>query len=76
MVSSDGPSRRAHRPLYQARTRRIRKIHDILRDIEREWSAELGPKCLAELKELLLRVWESPLAREPARTARGTARIG
>jgi DNA-binding MarR family transcriptional regulator len=39
------------------------KIHEILRDIEREWSAELGPKRFTELKELLLRVWESPLIR-------------
>ena len=39
------------------------KIHEILREIEREWSSELGPKPFAQLKELLLRVWESPLAR-------------
>jgi DNA-binding MarR family transcriptional regulator len=39
------------------------KIHDILRDIEREWSTELGPKDFAQLKELLSRVWESPLTR-------------
>ncbi len=39
------------------------KIHEILRDIEREWSAELGPKHFTQLKELLLRVWESPLTR-------------
>ena len=39
------------------------KIHDILRDVEREWSSELGPKPFAQLKELLFRVWESPLAR-------------
>ncbi len=39
------------------------KVHDILRDIEREWSAELGPKDLALLKELLARIWESPLIR-------------
>src|SRR5512137_232882 len=32
------------------------KVHDILRDIEREWSTELGPKRFAQLKELLLRV--------------------
>ena len=32
------------------------KVHDILRDIEREWSAELGPKLFAQLKELLFRV--------------------
>jgi DNA-binding MarR family transcriptional regulator len=39
------------------------KIHEILRDIEREWSAELGSKHFTELKELLLRVWQSPLIR-------------
>ena len=39
------------------------KVHDILRDIEREWSAELGHQRFAQLKELLLRVWESPLTR-------------
>src|SRR5215467_8109799 len=39
------------------------KVHDILRDIEREWSAELGPRDFAQLKELLSRVWESPLIR-------------
>jgi DNA-binding MarR family transcriptional regulator len=38
------------------------KIADVLRDIEREWSTELGPKQFAELKTLLTRVWESPLA--------------
>jgi DNA-binding MarR family transcriptional regulator len=37
------------------------KIADILQDIEREWTAELGPKTFAELKRLLVRVWESPL---------------
>ena len=39
------------------------KMIDILRDIEREWSAELGPKRFAQLKELLAIVWESPLIR-------------
>ena len=39
------------------------KIHDILRDIEREWAAELGPRRFRELKELLMRVWVSPLVR-------------
>jgi DNA-binding MarR family transcriptional regulator len=38
------------------------KIADVLRDIEREWNTELGPKQFAELKTLLTRVWESPLA--------------
>jgi DNA-binding MarR family transcriptional regulator len=39
------------------------KIYDILRDVEREWSAELGPERFVQLKELLFRVWESPLVR-------------
>jgi DNA-binding MarR family transcriptional regulator len=39
------------------------KVYDILRDIEREWSAELGPKRFAQLKELLLCVWGSRLTR-------------
>jgi DNA-binding MarR family transcriptional regulator len=39
------------------------KIHEILRDIESEWGAELGSKHFTRLKELLLRVWESPLIR-------------
>jgi len=57
----------------EGRTRMIRftkrgraaysKIHDILRDIEREWSVELGSRRFALLKELLSRVWESPLSR-------------
>jgi len=38
-------------------------MHGILRDIERDWSAELGPVRFAELKRLLLRVWDSPLIR-------------
>jgi DNA-binding MarR family transcriptional regulator len=37
------------------------KIHEILRDIEHEWTIELGAKPFAELKGLLRRVWESPL---------------
>ena len=42
------------------------RIHDILREIEHEWSAVLGPRRFAELKALLIRVWDSPLARGPA----------
>jgi DNA-binding MarR family transcriptional regulator len=37
------------------------KIHEILRDIEREWSTELGPTQFTQLKELLLKVWDSSL---------------
>ncbi len=39
------------------------KIYDMLSVIEREWSAELGSRRFAQLKEILFRVWESPLAR-------------
>ena len=39
------------------------KIHEILRDIEHKWSAELGPKQFSQLKALLLQVWKSPLLR-------------
>ena len=63
IVRSDAPD--------EGRTRIIRftkrgraaysKIHDILRDIEHEWGAELGSKHFTQLKELLSRVWESPL---------------
>ncbi len=48
-------------------TKRGRAVYaamiDILHDIEREWSDELGAKRFAELKELLFRVWDSPLSR-------------
>ena len=37
------------------------RISDILRDIEREWADELGAKAFADLKALLVRVWQSPL---------------
>jgi DNA-binding MarR family transcriptional regulator len=39
------------------------KIHEILRDVEREWAAELGPRQFTQLKKLLLRAWESSLVR-------------
>jgi DNA-binding MarR family transcriptional regulator len=39
------------------------KALEVLREIEREWRTELGPKDFAQLKELLFRVWESPLVR-------------
>jgi len=39
------------------------KIIDILRNIERDWIAVLGPKDFSRLKEILFRVWESPLVR-------------
>jgi DNA-binding MarR family transcriptional regulator len=39
------------------------KIVDILRDVERDWSAELGPRHFARLKALLCRIWNSHLVR-------------
>jgi DNA-binding MarR family transcriptional regulator len=39
------------------------KMADILKDIEREWSRELGPQRFSQLKALLRAVWESPLVR-------------
>lgn len=38
------------------------KIHDILHDVERDWTAELGAADFERLKKLLLRVWNSPLS--------------
>ena len=63
IVRSDSPdSGRARIVRFTRRGRAaFAKVHDILRDIEREWSAELGAKPFAQLKDLLLRVWESPL---------------
>ncbi len=77
LVRSDAPDEGRARMVRFTRRGRAAyaKIHDVLRDIEREWSTVLGPKCFAELKELLLRVWESPLVVEPAGIARATARI-
>ena len=65
IVRSDAPHEGRARIIRLTRRGRdaYAKIHEILRDIEREWSAELGPRRFAELKTLLLRVWNSPLAR-------------
>ena len=49
------------------------KILDILCDIEREWSAELGSRDFDELKKLLLRVWNSPLIRSRLAISRSSA---
>ncbi|WP_332698019.1 MarR family winged helix-turn-helix transcriptional regulator [Bosea sp. (in: a-proteobacteria)] len=39
------------------------KMVESLRDIEREWRAELGSERFGQLKALLFHVWDSPLAR-------------
>jgi DNA-binding MarR family transcriptional regulator len=76
LIRSDAPDEgRARMVRFTKRGRAAyAKIHDILRDIEREWSMVLGRKRFAELKELLLRVWDSPLARGPAGMDSATAR--
>ncbi|HUA62565.1 MAG TPA: MarR family winged helix-turn-helix transcriptional regulator [Verrucomicrobiae bacterium] len=63
IVRSDAPDEgRARIVRFTKRGRAAyARVHDILRDIEHEWSVELGPKDFAQLKELLSRVWESPL---------------
>ena len=65
LIRSDAPGEgRARIVRFTKRGRAaFSKIHDILRDIEREWSAELGPRQFAQLKEVLHRIWESPLTR-------------
>ena len=65
LVRSDAPGEgRARIVRFTKRGRAVyAAMIDILRDIEREWSEELGAKRFAELKELLFRVWESPLTR-------------
>lgn len=65
IVRSDAPGHgRARIIRFTKRGRKAyAKIHDILRQIEREWSAALGRERFARLKELLISVWESPLAR-------------
>jgi DNA-binding MarR family transcriptional regulator len=77
LVRSDAPDEGRARLVRFTRRGRAAyaKIDDILRDIEREWSTVLGPTRFTELKELLLRVWDSPLARGPAGMDRATARI-
>lgn len=39
------------------------RIHEILREIEEEWSAELGSAHFTQLKDLLLRIWKNPRLR-------------
>jgi DNA-binding MarR family transcriptional regulator len=38
-------------------------IHELLVEVEDEWREVLGEQRFAELKEILLDVWESPLVR-------------
>jgi DNA-binding MarR family transcriptional regulator len=65
IVRSDAPNEgRARIVRFTNRGRAAySKIYEILRDIEREWSAELGRERFAQLKKLLFQVWENPLTR-------------
>jgi DNA-binding MarR family transcriptional regulator len=65
VVRSDAPDEGRARIVHFTKRGRAAysKLLGILRDIEREWSTELGPADFAQLKELLFRVWESPLSR-------------
>ncbi len=65
IVRSDAPDEGRGRIIRLTKRGRAAysKIHDILRDIEREWNSELGRERFAQLKELLFRVWKSPLTR-------------
>lgn len=65
LVRSDAPDEgRARLVRFTKRGRAVyAKMVDTLQQIEQEWSDELGPKQFKELKALLGRVWESPLAR-------------
>ena len=65
VVRSDAPNEGRARIIRFTKRGRAAyaKIHEILQDIEREWSAGLGRRDFAQLKELLSRVWESPLTR-------------
>jgi DNA-binding MarR family transcriptional regulator len=65
IVRSDAPEHsRARIVRFTKRGRAAyAKVHDILQDIEAEWGAELGATRFAQLKELLCRVWNSPLVR-------------
>jgi DNA-binding MarR family transcriptional regulator len=65
IVRSDAPGEGRMRIVRYTKRGRAAdaKIHDILRNIEHEWSAELGSKSFAQLKQVLSRVWESSLTR-------------
>ncbi|HLW61475.1 MAG TPA: MarR family transcriptional regulator [bacterium] len=74
IVRSDAPDEGRARIIRLTKRGRAAysRISDILRHIEREWSAELGQRRFAQLKEVLFRVWESPLTRSQAGMAHET----
>ena len=65
LVRSDAPHEGRARIVRFTKSGRAAyaKVLEVLQEIEREWRAELGPADFAQLKNLLFRVWESPLVR-------------
>lgn len=65
LARSDAPDEGRARIVHLTKRGRAAyaKMHDILREIEREWSTELGARDFAQLKALLSRVWDSRLTR-------------
>jgi DNA-binding MarR family transcriptional regulator len=65
LVRSDAPTEGRARIVHFTRRGHAAyaRAIEVLRDIEREWIAVLGPRDFAQLKKLLGRVWESPLVR-------------
>ena len=63
LARSAGPEGSRARIIHLTRRGReaYEKIHEILQEIEREWSTELGPRDFTQLKKLLLRAWNSVL---------------
>jgi DNA-binding MarR family transcriptional regulator len=65
LIRSDAPDEGRARVVYFTKRGHAAwaKAHEVLREIEREWTAELGAKDFAQLKRLLGKVWESNLVK-------------
>ena len=65
LARSDAPDEGRRRIVHFTRRGHAayEKAIEVLREVEREWRAELGRRDFAKLKALLFRVWESPLVR-------------
>lgn len=65
LVRSDAPDEGRARVVHFTKRGHAayEKAIEVLREVEREWKAELGATDFARLKELLFRIWESPLVR-------------
>jgi DNA-binding MarR family transcriptional regulator len=66
IVRSDGPDEGGGARIVRYTERghaAAAKMLDVLRDIEREWSDQLGPERFAQLKDLLGTLWDNGLVR-------------